>query len=56
LSPFEDVGVEGVHEYYFSEFPCFGDGWRWLDPFSEEATVEGVEVVSDSSQDSRLGI
>ena len=47
LPPLEDVRVKGVHEDYFAEFPGFDVGWRWFDPFSEEAAVEGVEVVSD---------
>tara|TARA_R110002060_G_scaffold16489_2_gene22909 strand:- start:984 stop:1139 length:156 start_codon:yes stop_codon:yes gene_type:complete len=46
LAPFKDVSVKGVHEDDFSEFAGFDDGWGGFDPFSEEAAVECMEVIS----------
>jgi hypothetical protein len=45
LAPFEDVGVQCVHEDDFAKLAGLCYRWWWLDPLSEETAVEGVQIV-----------
>ncbi len=40
------MSVQGVHEDDLSELADRDNRWGWLDPFAEEAAVEGMEVVA----------
>lgn len=39
--------VEGVHQDDLTELACFDDRRGGLDPFSEQAAIEGMKVVPE---------